>query len=483
MIKINRAMLTDKIHGCWLGKNIGGTMGTPYEARREIQDIEGFVTKPGEVLPNDDLDLQLIWLHAAENEGLHKLSANILAEYWVSYIPAHWNEYGVGKCNLKAGFLPPVSGEFENEDWKNSNGAWIRSEVWATMAPGFPNLAAKYAFMDACIDHGLAEGTYAEVFTATLESCAFFESDIRKLIETALSKIPAECEVAKKVRFVIECYDKGINYREVRELLIKDFTKDIDWFQAPCNVAFVVIGLLYGEGDFKKSVIYAINCGDDTDCTGATAGAIMGIILGKSGIPQDWSAYLGDRLVTVAIDRTSLPHILPATCTALTERILDMIPFMFKANGIKMEYTDDETDISDKAAHEVLNGIEKRLFDRMPYSYDAPENPAFEAVVEFMDKPQILSGESIDVRVRFFNKLYDQRHLHLKLHMPEGWTASPYKRDLHMLQSCNQESLYGNEWLVTITAGENMSAMNRLILEVTSPGRPTCVMIPIIIAG
>lgn len=483
MIKLNKETLKDKIHGCWLGKNIGGTMGTPYEGRREVQDIKGFVTKPGEVLPNDDLDLQLIWLIAAEKEGLQRLCSNILAEYWVSYIPAHWNEYGVGKCNLKAGFLPPLSGEFGNEDWKNSNGAWIRSEIWATMTPGFPNLAVKYAFADASIDHGLSEGTYGEVFTASLESYAFFESDIRKLIELGLSRIPADCEVAKCIRLVIECYDKGIDYRETRELLVKDFKKDLDWFQAPANIAFTVIGLLYGEGDFKKSMIYAINCGDDTDCTGATVGAVLGIIYGKSGIPSDWASYLGDSIVTVAIDRTGISGVLPKTCTELTERVMDMIPVMFKSNGIEMEYTDGESDISDSNAAKVCSGIEKTLFDRLPYSYDAPDCVYARAIVEFYEKPIVAPGESIKVRIRFFNKMCDQRHLHIKLHLPEDWTAASYKRDVHLNKAAFQEIECGHEWEATLIAGERVEAMNRAIVEVTSPGRPTAFLIPIIIAG
>ena len=64
MINLNRAVLRDKIHACWIGKNIGGTMGTPYEGRQQINDIQGFSTPAGVVLPNDDLDLQLVWLHA-----------------------------------------------------------------------------------------------------------------------------------------------------------------------------------------------------------------------------------------------------------------------------------------------------------------------------------------------------------------------------------------------------------------------------------
>lgn len=482
MIKINRKMLENKIHGCWLGKNIGGTMGTPYEARREVQDIKGFVTKPGEVLPNDDLDLQLIWLYAIEHEGIAHFSSVTLAEYWISFVSAHWNEYGVGKSNLKAGFLPPLSGEYGNEDWKNSNGAWIRSEIWASMTPGFPNLAAKYAFMDASIDHGLAEGTYGEVFTATLESCAFFESDIRKLIELGLAKIPQDCEVAKCIRFVIESYDKGIDYREVRRLLVKDFKKDLDWFQAPANIAFVVIGLLYGEGDFKKSMIYAINCGDDTDCTGATVGAILGIVLGKDGIPADWAAYLGDSILSIAIDRSSIHGAMPKTCTELTEHVMRMIPHVFHENGIEMEYTDGESDISDPAANAVDAGIEKRLFDRLPYSYDGPECVFTKSIVEFYEKPVIRPCGTLKVRVRFFNKLYDQRHLHVKLHLPEGWTAV-YPRDVHSNIAVYQEIDRGHAWEAEITAGEHVDAMNRAVLEVTAPGRPSTLLIPIIIAG
>ena len=66
MLTFNREQLRDKIYACWVGKNIGGTMGTPYEGRQQLNDIQGFVTQPGEVLPNDDLDLQLVWLRAMD---------------------------------------------------------------------------------------------------------------------------------------------------------------------------------------------------------------------------------------------------------------------------------------------------------------------------------------------------------------------------------------------------------------------------------
>ena len=115
-IKFNKDQLRDKIYACWIGKNIGGTMGTPYEGMQQINDIQGFVTEKGVVLPNDDLDLQLVWLRAADEQGPDALNSKILGEYWCTWITPHWNEYGVCKANMRDGVLPPMSGEINNEE-------------------------------------------------------------------------------------------------------------------------------------------------------------------------------------------------------------------------------------------------------------------------------------------------------------------------------------------------------------------------------
>ena len=115
---------------------------------------------------------------------------------------------------------------------------------------------------------------------------------------------------------------------------------ELGWFQAPANVAYAIIGLLYGEGDFKKSLNIAVNCGDDTDCSAATAGSILGIIGGTKVIPADWQEYIGDGIVTVAINRGACGWI-PLTCTALTDTILSMHPVMLKGKNVCL--TDEAT--------------------------------------------------------------------------------------------------------------------------------------------
>ena len=312
MFRFNRDELRDRIYACWIGKNIGGTMGTPYEGQQKINDIKGFSTAEGVVLPNDDLDLQLIWLKAMEEQGPLGVDEKVLGEYWITYIGPNWNEYGIGKSNMKAGFFPPMSGEMDNLRWKHSNGAWIRSEIWASLFPGQPDKAMKYAYYDACVDHGHGEGTVAALFTAALESMAYVVHDMKTLLSLALTKIPSDSRVYRSVSLVMEEYEKGSDWKDVRELVVKD-SADLGWFQAPANIAFTVIGLLWGEGDFKKTLITAINCGDDTDCTGATAGALMGIIYGSAGIPEDWKRHLGDQIVTACLLKGHGGY--PATCT------------------------------------------------------------------------------------------------------------------------------------------------------------------------
>ena len=481
MIKFNRETLRDKIYACWMGKNIGGTMGTPFEGKRQINDIQGFTTPEGTVLPNDDLDLQLVWLKAIEDRGPYNLNSQILGEYWINFIPPHWNEYGIGKGNMRAGLLPPLSGDYQN-DWKNSNGAWIRSEIWACLAPGCPDIAIKYAIEDACVDHGMGEGTYAEMFTAAVESAAFVVDDIRELINIGLSKIPAECRIARSINLLTDAYDKGVDWKTARNMLVED-SQDLGWFQAPANVAFTMLGMLYGEGDFKKSMIYAINCGDDTDCTGATLGALFGIMHGSKIIPEDWRSHIGDQIVTVAIDRGSY-HGFPRTCTELTERVLSMIPVMLKANNANIVIYDGE-DCFDEVCIDSFKQslVGEKLCTRSGKSYSIDFIYA-RAMVEFTDDPVIEPLGELNIKITFFNQMPDSKHINLRWLLPDGWSVEG-RKDVFLNGGSPDNRPDGTVKTITvnITAGETVQPVNRIILEASSAGRPSVGLIPITILG
>lgn len=480
IMNFNKTELRDKIHGCWIGKNIGGTMGGPFEGTKELLDIQGYTTPKGEPLPNDDLDLQLVWLRALEECGPYNLSALDLGEYWISYIVPHWAEYGIGKSNLRIGIQPPLCGALNNDYWKNSNGAWIRTEIWACLNPGNPDAAIKYAFKDACIDHGLGEGTYAAVFVAALEAAAFVESDIRKLIDIGLTKIPADCRMAKAIKLLLDNYDNGVDWVTTRNDLVKQ-SEDIGWFQAPANVAFAILGILYGEGDFKKSMITAINCGDDTDCTAATVGSILGIINGVAGIPSDWQEYIGDKIITISINMGCDARY-PLTITDLTDRVMKLIPSAAASiRNYGVTITDEPTSADTPALYGTLEA--KRLFERSEYSFDA--NLGFgKAVVSYDRCPKIKPGESIGVNLRIFGRFWAiPENLSIRFITPDGFTVSGPRSFFMEAGSMSNDYYPNSNTDYVITAGETTEALNRIIVEVVCPGRPSVGLFELILLG
>jgi ADP-ribosylglycohydrolase len=360
---INETEFRDKVFACWLGKNIGGTLGMPFEGKTDINNLTYYTNiKEGQPAANDDLDLQILWLKAME-ENNYKVDAYTLGEYWLKYVPVDWNEYGIGKKNMKTGIMPPLSGEYNNAKWKNSNGAWIRSEIWACLAPGNPLMAAEMAWNDACVDHGCAEGTFAEIFTASLESAAFIEKDRDKLIKFGLSMIPENCEVSKAIKVALKSKNEGKTWQLAREDVI-EATKNLGWFQAPRNVAFTMIGWLFGDDDFGKSICIAVNCGDDTDCTGATLGSIFGIIHGSSLIPDNWKKPIGDGIKTVAVKGFDIPP----TLQDLTARTVDAQKKVADIYNSAVKINSTNTDI--KGADRLLEVDQKKLsqiWNRSPY--------------------------------------------------------------------------------------------------------------------
>lgn len=478
-MKINRQEYLDKVYACWVGKNIGGTMGGPYEWVREMVDCPGFTSPKGEPLPNDDLDLQLVWLRAVENYGVRSITPQLLGEYWLEYVTGPWNEYGIAKGNLRSGLLPPYSGEYDNEKWKNSNGAWIRTEIWACLFPGIPELAVRFAYKDACVDHGMGEGTAAAIFVAALESAAFAETDVRKLIDGALAYVPTDSRLRVSVEKAIALYDAGTPFADARNAIVEE-TKDLGWFQAPANVSFAVLGLLYGEGDFKSTMLHAINCGDDTDCTAATVGALMGIMHGRKGIPSDWAEYIGDDIKSAAIDM-SISYIYPATCTDLTRRIAELMPTALKAYDIPFEFTEEPSKFGgwQEKVGDQLGLVPDFDLPATGLSMDFPTLYYAHGRVEF-DRSEIAPGEELQLRFVFRSVTRDTKHLSVQLLLPDGWTTG--QSSVHLcLHPANDGGK--SEAAIIVTAGEQTKAKNTLYAFVSAEGHPSTAVLPIVIWG
>ena len=497
-VTLNAQKLKDKIYACWLGKNIGGTLGAPYEGTKDFLDVKGFASQAGKPLPNDDLDLQLIWLAAVERCGYSRVNARSLGEFWLAFITPHWNEYGIGKANMKLGLMPPLSGDYQNS-WKHSNGAWIRTEIWACLNPGRPDIAAKFAIEDACVDHGTGEGTYAATFVAAMQSAAFTLGDVRVCIDVALSKIPDSCRMAQSIRLALSCYDEGISLREARDR-IQQSNADIGdgWFEAPTNVSYAVLGLLYGEGDFKKSILFATNCGDDTDCTAATVGATLGILHGTAGLPKDWCAHIGDEIITVSIDKGTIRDI-PATCRELTDRVMAQtelvlrhdrfFPF-FDVGWERVVLTDGEERVPAGLAEHyracpLLSEFTKEL---IPNSVSGA-NTFMRATLSLPDGADITPNTEVKLRLRFVQNADVIAYcvpcrLEVRWWLPEGFSVSGRGSvPLHGYQPIRRpdEAFAEEEYVLHI--GESVNAKNRIVAEITAVGHAESIYLPVVLMG
>ena len=312
---------------------------------------------------------------------------------------------------------------------------------------------------------------HISMLVAAMESAAFYETDIQKLIEIGLSHIPENTRMAKAVKTAVKLYNNKTDFKEAREIIVKE-TADMGWFQAPENVAFAIMGLLYGEGDFKKSVIYAINCGDDTDCTGATVGALLGIINGMKGIPNDWAEYIGDSIISVAIDNSYLFR--PKSCTELTQRIYELVPSALKAYGIFMEYTD---------------GKEER--EQLPSSLRCPDLsiPSTGLALNFPDMIfakgrvefsacEVKAGGELELKFVFRNTMPDPKQIDIELKLPEGWTSDGrYAKVFLREMRDNIES----ELSIKLYAAQDICLKNIIHITASAFGRPAKASLDVVI--
>ena len=282
-----------RVMSCWLGKAVGGTLGQPYEGYDGPLDLTFYDPVPTDMIPNDDLDLQVLWACVLDKMSVPVIDRDVFADAWRDHVAFPWDEYGIAIRNLRSGLRPPYTGIYDN--WfVDGLGAAIRSEIWACLAPGQPELAAQYACEDAVVDHR-GDGIHAEMFLAALESAAFGTSDIEKLLDTGLSVIPSDCRLARAIAATRKWCREDHDPETVRKRIMTEWGNQ-NFTDVVMNLPFVVMALVLGNGDFGRTICMAVNCGGDADCTGATAGAVMGIAF-PDRIGENWLRPIGRKLV------------------------------------------------------------------------------------------------------------------------------------------------------------------------------------------
>ncbi len=491
-MKLTYEAYLNKVRGCWLGKNIGGTLGIPFEGKRGTFDVEYYTHDiSGGMLPNDDLDLQLVFLNAAERYG-RALTAENLADYWVYGIPCDWSEYGAGRANVSAGIAPPLSGIFHNE-FARSCGCFIRSELWACLAPGHPEIAVEYAYKDAIVDHG-DEGVYGEVFCAAIQSAAFGETDVNKLIDIGLSYIPEDSALHGAVRLARECYRDKRGWKESRKAILLAYPDTFGLmrsapdpeiprgplgFDAPANIALMVMAWLYGEGDFSRSICIAAGCGEDADCTAGTLAATLGIAFGPEIFEERWTEPIGTAIKTFTVDRTKEDVLIPETIEDLTDRVAKLMPvFLHGFCGFSGGVT---IDMAPAVAAPVKTGwFASHYFRdsiRDSFTTFTGSSASFDMKAK-LDRYEVPQGGQVNLTITFENRRIRQQWLEWELFcQAEGRTVLQRKQQLFL----NQYTAGFSEGSVTIPldTAELPHGRQELRLIAVAKGTVSRIYIPI----
>ena len=312
-IVLSRKTLQDKIKGGWAGQTIGVTFGGPYEFRYQgtfIGDYQsllwydGYLKKTMVENPGlyDDLYMDLTFVDVFEKYGLDApvdSFANAFAK--AGYMLWHANQ--AGRYNILHGIPAPMSGHWKNNPHADCIDYQIEADFAGLMSPGMPNTSA--AIGDK-IGHimNYGDGWYGGIYVGAMYSLAFSYKDIKLMVRDALKTIPPKSEFYQCINDVLAWYklypsDWKLTWLEVQKKWANDVGCPEGVFlpfniDAKVNAAYVVIGLLYGNGDFTKTLEIATRCGQDADCNPSTAGGILGALIGYDKIPPYWKQGLSE---------------------------------------------------------------------------------------------------------------------------------------------------------------------------------------------
>jgi len=325
--------LHKKLLGAWTGRACGCLLGKPIECIRSDElipllketgnypmhryilstDITDEVcshykfslkNKPYadtvECMPVDDDTNYVALAQKIIEEYGRDFDSQDVATAWMKYqsVFSYFTAERIAFVNFINCIEPPASAMYKNvcREWI---GAQIRGDYFGYINPGNPEEAAEMAFRDARISH-IKNGIYGEMFVSAMISCAAVTDSIEDIILGGLAQIPATSRLYEAVTKILGCYKSGVTPEECFDIIHSSYDEHTDhgWCHTISNAMIVTAALLYGEGDFGKSICFAVGMAFDTDCNGATVGSILGMRNTIDGIDDYWKNPVNGKIDT-----------------------------------------------------------------------------------------------------------------------------------------------------------------------------------------
>jgi hypothetical protein len=297
---LSRDELRDRIQGGWAGQMIGVSFGAPTEFRAmgriNEAELKWSPDRVSNAIGQDDLYVEMTFAKVMDDVDLEATCEQFGDAFCVSKYGL-WHANAGARRALNQGIKAPWSGHPKYNFHANDIDFQIEADFIGLMCPGLPREVVKYCDrVGRVMNYG--DGLYGGMFVGGMYSAAYFEPDPRKVVEAGLACIPAKSQYGLLIRDLLAWSAEHPNdWRAVWQLLEQKWDKDdpcpdgaLEAFNidAKLNGAYLASGLLFGGGDFYKTMEIATRCGQDSDCNPSSAAGVLGVILGYNRIPDQF---------------------------------------------------------------------------------------------------------------------------------------------------------------------------------------------------
>ena len=329
----DRDALRKKLLGAWTGRACGCLLGKPVECIRSdefiplLKEIGNYPmhryllstditdeicshynfflkNKPYadivDGMPvDDDTNYTVLYQQIVEESG-RDFDSEDVAIAWIKSQSVHsyFTAERIAYINFLNCIQPPATAVYKNicREWI---GAQIRADYFGYINPGDPETAAEMAYRDARVSH-VKNGIYGEMFVAAMIAVAAVNDNIEDIILGGLGQIPETSRLFESVMKIYDGYKNGVTLEECYNYIHTAYDEHTDhgWCHTISNAMIVVAALLYGEGDFGKSICIAVGMAFDTDCDGATVGSVLGMRGGIDCIDEYWKKPINGKIHT-----------------------------------------------------------------------------------------------------------------------------------------------------------------------------------------
>jgi ADP-ribosylglycohydrolase len=414
----------ERVYSGVLGKIVGVYLGRPFEGwpyekiMAELGEVNYYVHEKRGVpliVTDDDISGTFTFLRAMSDFGYPKdLTARQIGQTWLNYLIEKrtvlwWGGLGnstehTAYIRLKHGVPAPLSGAIATNGKVVAEqiGAQIFIDGWAMIAPGDPALAADLARRAGSVSHD-GEAIYGAQVIAAMEAQAFVEQDIEKLLDCGVSFIPKDSVIYRMIDDLRGWHAEYRDWHQTFNRIVANY--GYDKYGGNCHVvpnhALIVLGLLYGGGDFQKSLMITNTAGWDTDCNSGNIGCLLGIRNGLEGfdLGPDWRGPVADRLYLPTADggRVISDALIESYAIANTGRALRGQPPLSPKGGARFHFSlpgsvqgfQPEPLVGGRSPAHVFNAeghsLEGLRSLGIAYAHTAPGQPARVATSTFVE--------------------------------------------------------------------------------------------------